>query len=232
MNNRNKLGYTLLIAALALAGCQKTDETATSAQPASGAGSGSASGSGAKAAGGSASRSAPAPAPAPAVLAAGTEFETRLVSSLSSKESTDGQTFEATLDKPIEVNGKTVIPKGADLTGRVTKAVPSGRLKERAELWVTLTSVKVGSKTYDITTSAAGQKEGSKATRDVVFIGGGAGGGAAIGGAVGGGKGAAIGAAIGAAAGTVGAAATGKRDISFPSESVLRFRLEQELRIP
>jgi len=65
----------------------------------------------------------------------------------------------------------------------------------------------------------------------VLFIGGGSGAGAAIGAAAGGGKGAAIGAAIGAAAGTVGAAATGKKDISFPSETVLRFRLEQELKV-
>jgi len=120
---------------------------------------------------------------------------------------------------------------GADVTGRVTKSVASGRLKERAELWLTLTEVKISGKTYTVSTSTTGQKEGSKATRDVLFIGGGAGAGAAIGGAAGGGKGAGIGAAIGAAAGTAGAMATGQRDIKFPPETVLRFTLEQELKV-
>ena len=165
-------------------------------------------------------------------LPAGTELNARLVDSLSSKNNNAGDTFKATVDGAVTVNGKTVIPKGAEVTGKVTNAVPSGRLKQRAELWVTLTSVKVGGKAYEISTSTTGQKEGSKATRDVVFIGGGAGAGAAIGGIAGGGKGAGIGAAIGAAAGTAGAMATGKKDIAFPSETLLRFRLEKELTIP
>ena len=62
-------------------------------------------------------------------------------------------------------------------------------------------------------------------------FGGGAGGGAAIGGATGGGKGAGIGAAIGAGAGTAAAMLTGKRDVKFPPETLLRFALEQELTI-
>lgn len=222
MKNLRKFGWSVLALTLAFAGCSKSGEESAASQPA-----GTASGSGS----GGASRPA-RPAPVPVILAAGTELDARLVTALNSKENKAGDTFEATLDKPVAVDGKTVIPKGADVKGTVTKAVPSGRLKDRAELWVTLTSVKVGTKTYDITTSTTGQKEGSKATRDILFIGGGAGGGAAIGGAAGGGKGAAIGAAIGAAAGTIGAAATGKRDITFPSETLLRFRLEQELKLP
>ncbi len=210
-----RFGPVFLILVLALAGCgQKgADEgTAEGTTPAKSGGAGGAA--------------------VAVVLPVGTELTTRLVDSLNSKDSKAGDTFQATLDKPVVVDGKGVIPKGADITGKVTNAVPSGRLKQRAELWVTLTEIKVGGKTYEISTSTAGQKEGSKATRDVVFIGGGAGAGAAIGGIAGGGKGAAIGAAIGAAAGTAGAMATGKKEIAFPSETVLRFRLEKELSIP
>ena len=58
---------------------------------------------------------------------------------------------------------------------------------------------------------------------------GGAGGGAAIGGLAGGGKGAAIGALTGAAAGTIGAGATGNRDIAMPTESAISFELLQLL---
>ena len=57
------------------------------------------------------------------------------------------------------------------------------------------------------------------------MVGGGAGGGALIGGLAGGGKGAAIGALVGAGAGTVGAALTGKRDITLPAESALSFQM-------
>ena len=208
--------YSILVVMLVFAGCTGSTETSSSESPAGG---------GAK---GSAPKAAAAP---PVTVAADTELEVRLISSLSSKTSKDGEAFTASVDKAIAVNGKTIIPKGADVSGTVTKAVPSGRLKQRAELWVTLNSVKVGSKSYDIATSTTGHKEGSKATRDIIFIGGGAGGGAAIGGLAGGGKGAAIGALAGAGAGTAAAMLTGQRDIKFPAETQLRFRLTNPVEI-
>lgn len=218
----SSLGPLFLVLVLALTGCgQKPADESTTAET---------SATGAAKSGGGAGRTAPKAQPV--VLPAGTELTTRLISSLSSKDAKAGDTFEASLDEAVVVDGKTVIPKGADVSGKVTNAVSSGRLKQRAELWVTLTEIKVGGKTYEISTSTTGMKEGSKATRDVIFIGGGAGAGAAIGGIAGGGKGAAIGAAIGAAAGTAGAMMTGKKEIEFPAETKLRFRLKQELSIP
>lgn len=164
-------------------------------------------------------------------LPAGTALTVRLTSGVSSQTSHAGDTFSGTVEQPVVINGKTVIPKGAEVKGKVTAAVPSGRLKQRAELWVTLTQVKVEGKNYDLLTSTTGRKEGSKAKRDVLMIGGGAGAGAAIGGIAGGGRGAAIGAAVGAGGGTAAAAATGKRDIHFPPETLLRFRLREEVKV-
>jgi hypothetical protein len=164
-------------------------------------------------------------------IPAGTEFDVRTITNLSSSENQPDQTWEGTLESPVIVEGREVIPKGADVNGRVVTAVPSGRLSKRAELSVTLTSVSVRGRRYSIVTSNVSQEEGSKTKRDVLLIGGGAGAGAAIGAVAGGGKGAAIGSAIGAIAGTTGAAATGKRDIKLPPESVLRFRLQQNLRL-
>jgi hypothetical protein len=160
-----------------------------------------------------------------------TALEVRLTTGLSSKDNKAGDTFTASVEKAVTVNGQTAIPKGAEVTGTVTNAVPSGRMKQRAELAVTLSSVTVGGKKHDLSSSTVGLKEGSKATRDVVFIGGGAGAGAGIGAIAGGGKGAAIGALIGAGAGTAGAMMTGQKDVKFPSESVLRFTLKQEIKI-
>ncbi len=170
--------------------------------------------------------------PKPAIsLPAGTALEVRLTTGLSSKDNRAGDTFTGSIENAVVADGKTAIPKGAEVTGRVTNAVPSGRLKQRAELWATLASVKVGGKTYEISTGTTGHKEGSKATRDILFIGGGAGAGAGIGAITGGGKGAGIGAAIGAGAGTAGAMLTGHRDVRFPPESLLRFTLQKEVKI-
>lgn len=178
--------------------------------------------------------SQPASAPpraATITIPAGTEIQVSLITGLSSKESQDGQAFQASVENPVVVGDKVAIPKDADVTGHVTKAVPSGRLKGRAELWVTLDSVTVKGRKHNVATSTTGHKEGSKATRDILFIGGGAGAGAAVGGATGGGKGAGIGAAIGAGAGTVAAMLTGKREVEFPPETILQFRLEQDVTV-
>jgi hypothetical protein len=175
--------------------------------------------------------SAVRPKPAPIVIPAGTNLDVRLTTGLSSEDATDGDPFEGVLEHPLVVGEKVAIPKGAEVKGKVTKAVKSGRLKQRAELWVTLTEVTFRGKPWPVTTSTTGHKEGSKTTRNILFIGGGGGAGAAIGGIAGGGKGAGIGAAIGAGSGLAGAMLTGKRDIKFPPETLLRFELEQELKI-
>lgn len=228
MTSLGKRGWIVLALCIMLAGCaQKPAEEAGNNEGAA-APTGKARSSG-EAPRRTPARAKPAPVAAPVTLPLGTELDVRLITSLSSKENKEGDTFAGTLENPIALNSNTVIPKSTDVTGRVTSAVPSGRLKQRAELWVTLTSVKVGEKEYEIQTNTAGQKEGTKATRDILFIGGGSGAGAAIGGAAGGGKGAGIGAAIGAAAGTAGAMMTGKREVQFPSESVLRFELTKDL---
>ena len=167
----------------------------------------------------------------PIVIPAGTNLDVRLNSGLSSEDNTDGDSFEGELEDPLVVGEKVAIPKGAEVKGKVTKAVKSGRLKQRAELWVTLTEVTFRGKQWPISTSTTGHKEGSKTTRNILFIGGGGGAGAAIGGIAGGGKGAGIGAAIGAGSGLAGAMLTGKRDIKFPAETLLRFELEEQLTI-
>jgi len=169
--------------------------------------------------------------PKPMVVAAGTTLEVRLITGLSSETNTADDPFEGTLENAVVLGDRVAVPKGSDVKGKVTGAVKSGRLKQRAELWVTLTEITVRGKTYELASATTGHKEGSKTTRNIIFIGGGAGGGAAIGGAAGGGKGAGIGAAIGAGAGTAAAMLTGKRDVKFPPETVLGFDLEQPLTI-
>jgi hypothetical protein len=161
----------------------------------------------------------------------GTSFEVRLDDSLSSDKNSSGDTFDATLAAPVELKNRVVIPKGAKVTGQVVAAVPAGHLETPAELSVTLTGVEVNGKSYDLTTSTVGRRGPSHKKHNAKWIGGAAAGGALLGALVGGGKGAAIGAGIGAGGGTAGAYSTGKHDVAFNSESLLRFRLEAPVTI-
>ena len=212
----------------ALAGCQKsadqqqaaaTDPNSSSSSPESGAGSSK-----------PAVREAP-PRPKPIVVPAETVISVVLDETVGSKVSRPGQTFTATVRQPVEVDGRVAIPKGARATGLVKDAKPAGRFKGGAQLELTLTSIEVHGKNYDVQTTAPTENSKGKGKRTAAMVGGGAGGGALIGGLAGGGKGAIIGGLIGAAAGTGGAGLTGNREITLPAETPITFKLVEPLEI-
>jgi hypothetical protein len=169
--------------------------------------------------------------PRPLVVPADTVISTVLDQTISSKTSKSGDRFSATVEAPVEVEGKVAIPKGARADGVVKNAKAAGRFKGGASLALTLTSVTVNGKEYELQTSAAMSSTKGKGKRTAVMIGGGAAGGAAIGAVAGGGKGAGIGALIGAAAGTGGAGLTGNRDITLAAETALEFKLLEAVSI-
>jgi len=212
---------SLLSFAIALAGCTKSanqpaaSDTASSSSPSSSA---------------PANKEA-APKPRPIVVPADTSISVVLDETVGSKISTTGQSFTATVRAPVETDGRVAIPKGARASGIVKDAKAAGRFKGGAVLELTLTSITLGGREYEIQTSAPAVTTKGKGKRTAVMVGGGAGGGAAIGAVAGGGKGAAIGALIGAAAGTGGAGLTGNRDITLPAETALSFKLLQPLEI-
>ena len=164
-------------------------------------------------------------------LPAGTTLAVRLDQSLGTFRNRSGDTFTATLDAPVMANKKVVIPKGTQFSGHVMSATPSGRLKGRGYITITLDSFDLDGQTYRISTSASSRATAGHKKRNMALIGGGAGVGTLIGGLAGGGKGAAIGAAAGAAAGTAGAAATGEKNVSIPAETLMRFTLKAPLRV-
>jgi hypothetical protein len=169
--------------------------------------------------------------PKPLVVPADTVLAVVLDQTISSKTSKSGDKFSATVESPVEVEGKVAIPKGARAEGVVNNAKAAGRFKGGAALSLTLTSVTVHGKDYEIQTSTAMTSSKGKGKRTAVMVGGGAAGGAAIGAIAGGGKGAGIGALIGAAAGTGGAGFTGNRDITLAAETALDFKLLQQVDI-
>jgi hypothetical protein len=150
---------------------------------------------------------------------------------ISSGQERSGDSFEATVSAPVELNGKTVIPKGARARGRVVDARASGRLQTVAHLEIALESVEVGGKSIPVETASLNFSGSDHNKRNLTMIGGGTGVGALIGGLAGGGKGAVIGGAVGAGAGTAAAAATGKKDITLAPEMALTFRLSQAVTI-
>jgi len=224
-----------LFLAMSLGCSKKTDESATTAAPDQ------------TAQPAPASSNAPAPAPAamtaapaetkkpeppkPIVVPAGTVLTVRLGQAVGTKISQSGQTFTATLAAPVDVEGRTAIPAGADASGTVVTAQSAGKLKGASTLQLRLDSITVEGKQRAIQTSAFVEGAKGKGKRTAVLAGGGAGLGALIGGLAGGGKGAVIGALAGGGAGTAGAAYTGNRDVTLPAESSVSFKLEAPLEI-
>ncbi len=182
---------------------------------------------------------APVPAPAPApeppkpvVVPAGTDLVVTVDQALSSKSSQAGQTFLATLARPVSVDGVTAIPKGSSVTGKVLTAKSKGKIKGEGELSLTLKSITIRGQNYTISTGSLDSTVKGKGKRTAVTTGGGAAGGALIGGIAGGGKGAGIGALVGAGAGFVGGALTGNKQIEIPAETALTFALSKSLTLP
>jgi hypothetical protein len=165
------------------------------------------------------------------VIPTGTAITVRLQSAVSSATSQPGDQFAATLDQPIVIDGQTVAPEGAQVTGRVVAARHSGRLSHPGYLRIALSSVTVSGKAIPVQSSSVMVAGGSHKRRNLAWIGGGAGGGALIGALASGGTGALIGSAIGAAGGTTTAYATGKKDVGFGAERRLTFRLTHPVTI-
>ena len=78
----------------------------------------------------------------------GTAVRATVSQALASNKNHSGDSFAAILSSSIKVDGKTVLPKGAHVAGRVVSVKKSGP----AELTVALTSVEVNGKSYKLAT--------------------------------------------------------------------------------
>ena len=165
------------------------------------------------------------------VVVAGTDLRVRLDQAVSSQSNRPGDEFDATVTEPVIVEGKTVVPKDTRVKGLIVDARESGHLETPARLVLSLRSMEVAGESYQIETDSFGRSGKSHKNRDLFLIGGGAGLGSVIGAIAGGGKGALIGGLAGAGAGTAGAAATGKKEIILPAETLLTFKLKQPVTV-
>lgn len=197
-------------------------------------------------------QSAPAPAPAPKervrlmrpegtpplvastasmTIPAGTVLKIRMIDPVDSEVSQLGQTFQASLDDPLMVNGETVIPRGADVIAKLVEDKQSGKISGRTELTLDLQSIRVNGRMVDLVTEEVTTASESRTNKSAKVIGGTAAVGAILGGIFGGGKGAAIGATSGAGAGAAVQVLTKGQRVRIPAETRLSFTLQNPINI-
>ena len=153
---------------------------------------------------------------------------------IDSESARAGQTFDAEIAEAVTARGgEVIIPRGAPAK-LVLLDFEKGGAVGTHELVLDLQSVRVDGRTYHVgaTTDVGSDKSGLGANRrTATHVGGGAALGALIGAIAGGGRGAAIGGLAGAGAGAAAQVLTRGDKVRVPAETVLRFKLEQPLRL-
>ena len=165
-------------------------------------------------------------------IPAGTRISVRTIDSIDSTRNHVGDRFQASLEEPLSVDGDVVVPKGADVYGRLEESKETGTFTGRSELKLELTGIVVHGQTVPLVTGEyelSGKSKGESTAKRTV---GGAAIGSIIGALAGGGKGAAIGAGTGAGVGAASEIITKGGQVKIPSETLLDFTLQQSVTIP
>jgi hypothetical protein len=162
-------------------------------------------------------------------IPSGTPITVRMIESVDSKVAHLGQTFRASVDEPVLVNGQTVIPRGADAIAKLVEDQQSGKFEGKTILTLALTDITINGQMIDTTTGNVSQASSSRGARTAKVVGGATALGAIIGALAGGGRGAAIGAASGAAVGGGAEVLTKGQQVKIPSETRLTFTLQQPI---
>jgi len=179
---------------------------------------------------------APAPGGAPIIrpadvnIAAGTNLTIRINQHISVKSSRAGDRFDGEVVEPVlQENNSVVIPKGAQVSGVVVESHRRGHFKGHSILELRLTYLTLNGTRYALDTRDLTRTKKGKGKRSAAFIGGGAGLGMLVGGVATGGVGLLVGGLVGGGGGAALGGLTGNRDIEIPAESIVRFRLADNL---
>lgn len=176
-------------------------------------------------------------------LPSDTVISVQMNGTLTSRTARVGDKFNATVTVPVYVNGRTVIPAGSIIEGRVTQVTPAKRMNRSGTIGIDFDDLVfpngarvglVGSLTSDdpetrrrIDDESRVSGEGNK--RPSVFIGGGGAIGAVLGGITGGGKGAILGGVMGAGAGVAGVLLSKGEEAQVPSGTPFGVQIKQPL---
>ncbi len=174
-----------------------------------------------------------------------TVISMRMDSYLGSRSSHVGDRFTATVTIPVYVNGRTAIPAGSKVEGRVTQVTPAKRMSKSGSIAIDFDTLifpngsrvaLVGSLTSDDPEMRdqiddEGRVSGDADKRNVVFVGGGGAIGAVLGGIAGGSKGAVLGGIAGAGAGIAGVLLSKGEEAEVPQGTPFGINLRQPLEI-
>lgn len=181
---------------------------------------------------------APAPVPSAPVITpvdvqipAGTELAVRVNQRISVKEAHAGDRFTGEIVRPVMSGNSVAIPERTPVEGVIDASHRRGHFKGASVLELRLVSMRINGQRYSLDTAENVRTKKGKGKRSAAFIGGGTGAGMLIGGLASGGVGLLVGGLIGGGAGTAIGGLTGNRDIIIPAESVVSFRLADNLAV-
>ena len=166
-------------------------------------------------------------------IPAGTSLPLVLDTGVGSDISRVEQPVHAHLARAIIVHGQTVLATGSPVSGVVTNATRSGKVKGLAHIAVRFDTVtpRGEDERYRIRTAAIGRTAPATKKKDALEIGAPAAGGAIIGAIVGGKKGAVIGATVGAGAGTGAVLTTRGKEVELPAGQAIMLKLTQPAKL-
>lgn len=197
-----------------------------------------------------AASSTPAPSPAPqqneqqipqqitqpttqaTTIPASTSVLVRMIDGVDSSINKIGDPFHGSLESALVVGNTVVAPKGSDVYGKLTQAKSAGKISGAAQLTLELTGIRINGNIVPVDSTNYDVAGKGRGTQSAERIGGGAVLGTVIGAIAGGGKGAAIGGVVGAGAGTTVQVMTHGDQVRIPSETLLEFKLEQDVTAP
>jgi hypothetical protein len=168
---------------------------------------------------------------APNTIPEGTALEVRTNEAIVSSNA-EGRTYQGSIStEVVDAQGNVLLPKGAPVELVILEAKEKNGIKG-ASLQLGLRSVTVNGNTYLVVSEEVKQTSGlGQNRRTAETVGGGAALGTLIGAATGGGKGAVLGGLVGAAAGAAVQILTQGKEVRIPAESVLKFRLDEPIRL-
>lgn len=177
-------------------------------------------------------------------IPAGSRLEVRLMTTLSTRASQNGDPFSGRIVEPIFSNGEEVIPVGSTLEGRVTFVKEPGHVSGRAEMRLLAESITTpqdvkytimagledargadGATVKDKEGTIQGSGKDKKAAAKEAGIATGVG--AGVGVIAAGGKGSLYGAGIGLLASTIHAIAKRGKDVTLPMGTELTFVIDR-----
>ncbi|MEP7117705.1 MAG: hypothetical protein ABI880_08990 [Acidobacteriota bacterium] len=160
---------------------------------------------------------------------AGTALSIELKTGHASNTSHVEDLVRGVLRRAVMVDGVEVVPAGTAVTGHVTAADQSGKVKGRARLALRFSSLVIAESPTAIATATIAREAAGTKKNDAGKIGIGAGAGALIGAIAGGKKGAVVGGTVGAGAGTGVVLATRGDEVGLAAGTAVSTTLSQPL---